>query len=271
MIQRKPVERFFVLAEWFDRREDARACALRMTRMLDELETGHPALAHWYRLHNPGDPCLPLRSSKPGVDELTRLFEAGISRRDDGPLGDNSGERILGSGHHLFCHNNLDYPKHASCVIWAGEWKAIDRLDGRNFLLMDLHVRERGNEDLLTASALLPALLAVVRAWEPDCAELGESEFLGHLEAREGQRLGPIRGGWINYLSELLFARIRPPPAAMIERIPGFGRFLIATDEPFTMTNPSHRRAGEAIHDALEPARDALRRRLATPLTERRH
>lgn len=271
MTQRKFRESFFVLAEWYDRREDARACALRTARMLDHLEKGHPALAHWYRLHEPGDPCLPLRSSKPGIDELTRLFEAGISRRDDGPLGDNSGERHIGSGHHLCCHNDRDDPKYVWCGIWAGDWRAIDRLDGQNSVSLDFRFRQRGNEDLLTVPALLPALRAIVLAWEPDCIELGEHMFREHLEAREGRRLEGLRGGWINYLSEPLFAQITPPPAARIERVPGFGRFLIATDQPFTMTNPAHRRAGEAIHDALVPAHDALRRWLATSVTERRH
>jgi hypothetical protein len=269
MTQKKLREDFFISAQWFDRREDAHACALRMARMLDELETGHPALAHWYRLHNPGEPCLPLRSAKPGIDELTELFEAGISKRDDGPAGDNSGDRILGTGHMLFCHNHLKIPR-VSCNVWAGNWRALDRHDGRSNVVLDFGDREPSNEDFLTVPVLLRAILAIVRAWAPDSAQVGETAFLQHLEERDGRRPYLARSGWISYLSETLFAQITPPPAARIERVPGFGRFLIATDEPFTMANPAHRRAGEAIHDALEPARDALRRRLAVPVTERR-
>jgi hypothetical protein len=59
MTQNKLRQHFFVNAERYDRREDAHACALRMARMLDELETGHPALARWYRLYEVGATTVP--------------------------------------------------------------------------------------------------------------------------------------------------------------------------------------------------------------------
>jgi hypothetical protein len=57
----------------------------------------------------------------------------------------------------------------------------------------------------------------------------------------------------MTYLSAPLAAQITPPPGVICEQIKGGGLLLIATEESFDASNPSHLGAARKIRDALAP------------------
>jgi hypothetical protein len=57
----------------------------------------------------------------------------------------------------------------------------------------------------------------------------------------------------MTYLAPQYASRIAPPSAAFVERVAGGGMLLLATLERFSMDNPQHLAAADAIQAALEP------------------
>ncbi|HVJ51375.1 MAG TPA: Imm52 family immunity protein [Aliidongia sp.] len=242
----------FCRASWYDRREDAASCAERMRQTLDGLSTGHPDLARWYQ----DIEAELMTTDRAGVARLIELFEEGISR------GDGDHKRINGSGHSLFVHNNLQEGKDVTMHVFAGYWQVHPRVKGHNNLNITFPVRSTGRDDTFTMPVLLPALTAIVHAWDPDYVTLGSGELNSRLSDLEKERnsLGTVPpGNWMTYLSGPLAATVTPPPEAIVKELPGYGRLLLATEEPFTVHDPEHVRRAMAIHEALKPARDILK------------
>ena len=242
-------ESLFIHAAWYDRREDAQSCAERMSRMLDELSTGHPSTANWYYDY----PAIPFGDTKNDRSKLVELFEEGLARRDD------NGKRIPGSGHHLFISNNAtEDDRRIQMYVYAGYWKE-QRYSGRNKFVAFLPAYKSGNEDMLSLQVLLPLLTAIIHAWDPEFAILGGDEMLQFAELWEGrERPQWPFGNWVIYLSAPLAALVTPPREALVKELPGFGKLLVATEAPFTAANPEHVRICEAIHHALAPVRAFL-------------
>jgi hypothetical protein len=244
-------ERFFLNATWFDRQEGPRSCAERMARMLKTLSAGHADLAEWF--HGYVAP-IALGFSEPDITDIAEIFSRGVSRRDD------NGERFPGSGYSLDTYNNLnDNARSVTMYVASGNWKLGPRNNRQNKVFLKLPLRRAGKENLLTTPTLFPVLSAIICAWEPEYAVLGSSEIAQHFRESEngpGPRL-PF-GNWMVYLSAPLAALFSPPHDAIVKQLPGFGIVILATEEPFTVSNPEHVRACVAIQQALEPVRAFL-------------
>jgi len=62
----------------------------------------------------------------------------------------------------------------------------------------------------------------------------------------------------MTYLAPQYAGRIAPPPAAIVEPVPGGGLLLLATEEQFSMDNPAHLAVADAIQAALTPLETLL-------------
>lgn len=70
----------------------------------------------------------------------------------------------------------------------------------------------------------------------------------------------------MTYLAPQNASRITPPPTAIVEPVPGGGLLLPATEERFSMDNPTHLAVADAIQDALDPLQGMLKPGIAEPL-----
>lgn len=95
-------------------------------------------------------------------------------------------------------------------------------------------------------------MIAVTEAWEADWGVVETWDYKSKRRDASGQLLRPW-GGWITYLSARYASRVALPPAASVERVAGGGLVIIATEEPFTVANPAHVAALDAIQRALAP------------------
>jgi immunity protein 52 of polymorphic toxin system len=100
------------------------------------------------------------------------------------------------------------------------------------------------------------AMLSVVAAWEPDYGSLVNWEYWRQLFG--GPPYPIFRSGWMTYLPPHYASRIAPLPAAMVEPVPGGGLLLLATEERFSMDNPAHLAAADAIQKSLDPLQEMV-------------
>ena len=121
---------------------------------------------------------------------------------------------------------------------------------------MDFDPASSENVDLINVTALKPAMLSIVRAWEPDYGSLVCWDYWRRLFG-EG-RYPLFRSGWITYLAPQYASRVTPPAAAIVERLAGGGMLLLATEERFSMDTPAHLAAADQVQAALAPIQDMV-------------
>jgi len=251
-------ERYFLRADWFDRRENAAESADRMIRMLNGLSKGHRDIAKWHH----GLVAEPLETDVAGEERLTNLFAHRTAHRDD------NGERIVGSGYTMHAHNDLYDNRHLRMHVYTGCWKSAPRLDGRSWLTLDLPIPGNPGDDLLSVPALMPILKSIIEGWDPDYLLLGSSDIHGKFfeMERENNRRGPgPDGNWIIYLSSPFASLVTAPTGIAVTPLPGFGVFWVADDQPCSIDNPEQLRRCAEVHEALAPIRAYLRRWVLEP------
>ena len=179
----------------------------------------------------------------PEVDELTAAFEGGRQYRDV------PREPWPEMGYSVAAWNGLDPPYGASLSVRPGRYSDNRALP--NSVGMEFDQATPGNADLLRAAVLKPALLSVVAAWGPDRGNVVCWDYWQRLFG--DRHYPPFRSGWMTYLAPQYASRITPPPAAIVESVPGGGLLLLATEERFSMDNPTHLAGADAIQAALDP------------------
>jgi hypothetical protein len=199
--------------------------------MLEGLAKVDAAFARWYRMGmTRAEANEPFCSMPPDVAELRSLFEA---------------EEDLT----LSAWNGIDGPRGRNFTCQAGSDRSFPFFS--NGVEMPFHHLEPENADLLTVAVLKPVLLGVIAAWDPDWASVYSWNYLERFPA--GQNLPPFRSGWMTYVSPRHALRVTPPPSAIVEHTPGGGLLMLATEEPFTVENPDHLAAADAIQAWLAP------------------
>jgi hypothetical protein len=238
------LESYKLYAGWRPRRESTRSCATRLAHMLDDLAKAHPAFARWSKQANTraaaGKPAWTMPSN---IDELTEVFEKGRQYKDVPP------DPWPELGYSVSAWNGNDPPYGSSFGVWAGGF--ADSMPFPNSVDLELDPASPDNADLMDAAVLKLALLTVITAWEPDYAS---AVCWSYWQRLFGGRHYPLfRSGWMTYLAPQYASRITPPPAAIVERVPGGGLLLLATKERFSMDNPAHLAVADAVQAALEP------------------
>ncbi|MBV9552217.1 MAG: immunity 52 family protein [Alphaproteobacteria bacterium] len=238
-----------IQAYWRPRAESAKNCAIRLISMLDGLAEAHFAFAHWNRQAcSRAAANLQAWRMPPNIGELTTVFEDGRQFKDV--------PRIPWPelGYWISAWNGLDPPYGTSLMVCAGGYT-----DSRPFPnTVDLKVNRAGpdNKDLTNGGVLKSALLAVATAWDPDYAVVVPWDYWSRSFGDRGYP--NLRSGWMTYLAPKYANQIKPPPAAIVEPVPGDGMLLLATEEQFSMDSPAHLAVADAIQKALDPLQDMV-------------
>lgn len=234
---------------WSPRPEGTQSCALRLARMLEGLVKVHWAFAHWNKqAYSRAAANQSAWAMPPDVEELTRVFEKGRQYKD-APR-----ELWPEMGYSVSAWNGRDRPYGVSLSLSPGAFTLNRPLP--NTVDLSFNQAGPGNADLISVAALKPAMLALVAAWEPDCGNLVCWDYWRRLF---GDRRYPMfRSGWMTYLAPRYASRVTPPAAAIVERVAGGGMLLLATEERFSMDNPVHLAAADAIQTALAPIQDMV-------------
>jgi hypothetical protein len=106
------------------------------------------------------------------------------------------------------------------------------------------------NSSLINFRVLKAAMLALVSAWDATwcgTAPWGISEF----ETRHARPWFGLE--WMTYLSPKFAPMVTPPRSVIVDKPPGGGLLMIATQEIFQVTNPTHLSAARDIEAALAP------------------
>jgi len=230
------------IAHWGARREDPQSCGARLAVMLQELATVHPAFARWNEQgRSPAEWNRPFCSMPPQADELATQF----ARHPD--------QRVAGRerGYSVAAWNGRENdPRGAVFMVSAGDGNQWAPNPFANSVDVNLHRRCSENADLINAEAMRGILLAVVAGWAPDSAEVMDRMQFSSLAP--GQHLPHFRAGWMSYVGPRYAPHVVPPPELISERVAGGGLLMLATREPFDISNPAHKIAADAIQRALE-------------------
>jgi len=235
------------LAAWGARAEDPQSCGARLAVMLRALARVHPAFARWNKKGPiPGEGNRPFCQMPPQAEELALRF----ARHPQGRVAN------LERGYSVSAWNGIEDLLYGSSFhIMAGDGNYWSSNPFHNSVSMQLPKRSSENADLINAEAMRGLLLAVVAGWEPDNAEVMDWKQLSRLVSRlaPGERLPHFRTGWMSYVGPRYAPHVTPPPQVISERVAGGGLLMLATREPFDISNSAHEALADAIQRALEP------------------
>lgn len=231
------------LARWGARREDPQSCGARLAVMLRALARVHPAVARWNKQGQiPGEGNRPFCQMPPQAEELALRF----ARHPQGRVAN------LERGYSISAWNGReDIAYGSSFHIMAGDGNHWSSNPFANSVDIHLPRHSRENVDLINAEAMRALLLAVVAGWEPDNAEVMDWKQLSRLAP--GEQLPHFRTGWMSYVGPRYAPHVTPPPQVISEPVAGGGLLMLATREPFDISNPAHEALADAIQRALEP------------------
>ncbi|MGH7034096.1 MAG: Imm52 family immunity protein [Stellaceae bacterium] len=210
--------------------------------MATALAAIHPAFARWNRkAHTARGANAPFCAMPPDIDELTKTIE---SRRH---IADVSGEVMASLGFPFAAWNGIDGPAGVGFRMNVGAYATTHSFP--NQIEFDFMRLEEANQDLLSPKVLKAVLLTLIDAWEPNWALLTDSRYFHALVER-----GPLplfNAGWMTYLAAPHARKFRAPPKAIVEPMAGGGILISATRDRFTIDDPDHVLAADAIQDAL--------------------
>ncbi len=213
---------FYLGAYWGPRQESAEQCAERLAKFLKELATASDVFASWYEQGKSRRDAL----TRPvQTDALLTLVKSGRSRRDS----DKSIIEDLGFTFGIW--NGASEERSVALGISCGLYWQNPNLGNSvvvNFpeALGDLAEKERA----------LKALMAVVRAWEPDWAGI-----ISHASADAR----PFTPGlpfvdWMIYLNRSDIDRTQLPSSASVVNVDGLGTIIVTQDIPVDANDQSH-------------------------------
>ncbi len=237
--------RFYDIAlRWGAREESTHSCAVRLARMLDSLAAIHPAFRKWNRQgYNEEQWNKPFCVMPPDVDELTDIFER--SRQ----YTDTSRELMPDLGFSASAWNGSEGPLGVNASWRAGAYG--DFPDFPNAVEMNVDGPTVDNADLINPDTLKSLFLAMIEAWEPSWASIVDGDYWKPFY--EKKPFPPFRSGWMTYFSAPYAKKITAPLSAIVESTKGGGILILATNEPFTTSDPKHVAVADAIQACLEP------------------
>jgi len=223
----------YIGAYWGPRQESADQCAERLKASFSELAATSDVFASWYEkgrsrrdaLKHPVQP-----------DDLLTLVESGCSKRDS----DKSVIEDL--GFRVGVWNGESEERSASLSVRCGAHSQNPNL-GNSVVLSLPEVLG----DLAEKERALKALMAVVRAWEPDWAGIISHES---ADARPFTPGSPFVD-WMIYLNLSDIDSSRLPSSASVVSVNGKGTIVITQDAPVDPSNQSHVQNVQAVVSAI--------------------
>jgi Immunity protein 52 len=238
-------ELYDLWAFWGPREEDAAQCAVRLAATLTGWAAAHPVFARWNRKGDTrAQANKPFCAMPPRVDELTKIVKRGLTHKDE------PREPWPELGYVVWAWNGIDGPRSAAFHLDAGSYAPTPIFP--NSLRLHLPSGLPATADIMNSAVLRKMLLSAVSAWEPAWGSIASYSYEQRTFVPK-PHFPRFRSGWMTYLSAPYAARITPPAPAITERTTDGGLLLLATQEAFTIENPEHVAAADAIQAALEP------------------
>lgn len=249
-------------AFWRARGENPQECAKRLARMLSGLAGAHPALGSWFgpvddkvfkEAHDRGldvrrmdFPREPFCRMPPDVAELAHIIADAVAMKDVPHVPWPE------LGYYFAASNGKMSGEFSNFLIRAGASSTFN--DSINSIDFIFGGPGRGSGDLVAASTLPKLVSTIVSAWCPDWAALGPLDYKPPCWTRENPYARPW-GGWMVYLARPWADKVTPPRTVAAEHTPDGGWFMQATDEQFSLDNPTHVARADAIDAAMQPIR----------------
>ena len=206
--------------------------------MLNDLSAIDPVFGNWIFLgRRKGTPLAGLTEH-----DVAALIAHGVSREDDGTPFAQAGYRFGASTGFKRTERDITVRVHSGNTLAANYFinTAILRTE-------PLNEKNRSDVEL---SVLKPAMLALASAW--DATWCGTAPWdLSDFQTAHSRPWFGLK--WMTYLSPRFAPMVTPPRSAIVERLTGGGLLMIATEERFETTNPSHLSAARDIEAALAP------------------
>jgi hypothetical protein len=231
------VDPYGIFGAWAVRPENPDQLARRMVQSLDSLSDASPLLRGWLvsdhyppkmAYHN--QHTIPLAIAR---DKMKAIVEACAW----------GGESL---GYHLGAAvSDITSPRFVEFRANAGGHSE----HGPGFRCATLSTNRFADADpeLATCPLFKAALLALVRAWEPEFAIARSHSLYAYSRGKSA----PFAPAWMTYLSASLARQIVPPPDVHVEHDDAGGILMIAAEEKFDVENPEHIGAAERICAAV--------------------
>ena len=229
---------------WPSRLESPEVCALHLQEMLGRLAPLHPVFGRWRRkAKTKAAAQQPFCSMPPDAAELRDIIAKTGERHV-------SGRPLPELGYRFYAWNELDDDHALFFRAEVGEERK--GVGDFNNIFFQLGQQTPANGDLLNYSVLKDVLIAVGQSWnadwgtvEPWGCDLRPVDLKGHL-------LRPW-GGWLTYLSPGFARQIKPPAAAVIERLSDSSMLMGVAKDPFDPNSSSQVAVYNAIQASLKP------------------
>ena len=227
-------------AFWGNRREGFDACARRIATMLDNLAPLHPAFDGWQRQASDSERWTPYGGRPRTHGELVEVLEEDW---DDTEL-DRS--RVPTAGLTTSAWNGENNPRSASfrCSIENIETSRVPA----NLVNLPLQSRRVGDPSLICVETMTHALTVVATAWDAVWGTVHPMDLWQVIK----MPVGPLRMGWITYLSAPLAGRFEAPSGCLTQPGPDGSLLILATEEVFDPEHPEHLARAQAIQAALD-------------------
>lgn len=223
----------YIGAYWGPRQEPAEQCAERLATCLKELATASDAFVSWYEKGKSRRDAL---RSPVQPKDLLKLVKSGCSKR-------NSDKSVIEDlGFQVGIWNGASEDRSISLSVICGSFSQNANL--RNSVVLDF---PEAPGDLGRKDVALQALVAVVRAWEPDWAG---------IVSRASSSTSPFKPGspfvdWMIYLNYLDIASSQLPPSASVVKVSDHGSIIITQDVPVDANDQSHAQNVRAVEAAI--------------------
>jgi hypothetical protein len=232
---------YSIQAYWGPRRETAAQCGERYCHMLEAIAAIDPVFSSWKFAGRTRFWPMP---KGPGA-ELAHLIEDCVSRDDYGGADPINGFRF-GAGTRNRTKTVLNISIHAGCYA-PGMLSFVNTAELRTSPLNE------ENAALITLPVFKPALLAIATAWDATWCSAIPWEIIPLWTPVTVTGRPTFRMAWISYLSARFAPMVTPPASAIVERPPGGGLVMIATEDRFDVANPQHLAVAREIEAALAP------------------
>jgi immunity protein 52 of polymorphic toxin system len=241
-------DEFRIGGNWSWRQETASELGERFLHTLDRLTTISSHFSSWQladldfdidELRHSDDPKLNMFRLEDVRNRFTAIVERGVATSDDGEA-----EPVY--GYSIMAYNYDHVPNPFSVGLSA---RGGGEPSAGSYVSFSTDSDGIPDPSIVSYPVFKSALLALVSIWELASARAAGGDLSEHRE------YPPLRYdlNWMTYLSAPLAAQITPPPGVICEQIKGGGLLLIATEESFDASNPSHLGAARKIRDALAP------------------
>jgi len=226
---------WYIGAYWGPRKESAHMCAERLASCLNDLAAVSKVFAAWYEKGKSRRNAL-RRTVEPTQDALVDVLNAERNRRD------LSKAVIDELGFRVGLWNGASEEQAASLSISCGMYAQNEYLWNAVVLNFPERLGDLGKKE-----PALKALLAIVRAWEPEWAGVMSHSS---IETRLFTPGSPFVD-WMIYLRRDDINRSRVPPSASVVNVDDLGTIIITQDVPVDANNQEHVQNIQVVEAAI--------------------